>query len=74
LVFFDSYIPHRSATNDSLRPRRSLYVTYNRAAEGDRRDDYYADKRRSFPPEIERVAGVDYAAQAGPYNLANPIR
>jgi predicted HD phosphohydrolase len=74
LVFFDSYIPHRSATNDSVRPRRSLYVTYNRAAEGDRRTDYYADKRRSFPPEIERVAGVDYAAQAGPYNLANPIR
>jgi hypothetical protein len=74
IVFFDSYIPHRSPRNESDRPRRSLYITYNRASEGDRRDDYYADKRRTFPPEIERTPGIDYAAQAGPYNLANPIR
>ena len=74
IVFFDSYIPHRSPRNESDRPRRSLYITYNRASEGDRRDDYYADKRRTFPPEVERAPGIDYAAQAGPYNLANPIR
>ena len=74
IVFFDSYIPHRSPKNASKKPRRSLYITYNRASEGDRRDDYYADKRRTFPPEIEREPGIDYAAQAGPYNLANPIR
>ena len=74
IVFFDSYIPHRSPSNNSRRPRRSLYITYSRAREGDYRDRYYADKRSSFPPEIEREPGIDYLKNAGRYNLANPIR
>jgi len=74
VVFFDSYIPHRSPRNESERPRRSLYITYSRAAEGDCRDRYYADKRATFPPEIEREPGIDYLKRAGRYNLANPIR
>jgi putative nucleotidyltransferase with HDIG domain len=74
LVLFDSYIPHRSPDNRSDRSRRSLYVTYNRRSDGERRNDYYTDKRRRFPPEIEREPGVDYAALGGPYNLGNPIR
>lgn len=74
IVFFDSYIPHRSPRNESERARRSLYITYSRASEGDCRDMYYADKRSTFPPEIEREAGIDYAKKAGRYNLANPIR
>ena len=74
IVFFDSYIPHRSGPNRSDRTRRGLYVTYNRESEGDRRSDYYAHKRQSFPPECERVPGVDYSAGAAVYNLGNPIR
>ena len=57
VVFFDSYAPHRSAPNLTQHPRRVLYVTYNRLADGDHRAQYYADKRRSFPPDIEREAG-----------------
>ena len=74
VVFFDSYIPHRSKPNTSQTPRRALYITYNRASEGDVREDYYAHKRQAFPPECERIAGVDYSETAGPYNLGNPIR
>ncbi|MGB0637999.1 MAG: phytanoyl-CoA dioxygenase family protein [Myxococcota bacterium] len=74
IVFFDSYIPHRSPANTSDQSRRAAYVTYNRASEGSVRDRYFADKRSVFPPECERVEGVDYAATAGPYNLGNPIR
>ncbi len=74
VAFFDSYIPHRSGPNRSDRPRRGLYVTYNRAADGDRRADYFADKRATFPPEIEREPGVDYLSKAGRYNVGNPIR
>jgi len=74
IVFFDSYIPHRSPRNESNNPRRSLYITYSRASEGDCRERYYADKRNTFPPEIEREPGIDYAKKAGRYNLANPIR
>lgn len=73
IVFFDSYIPHRSHPNTSERSRRAMYITYNRLSEGSRRDDYFADKRLKFPPEVERVAGVDYSKSASIYNLANPI-
>lgn len=34
--------------------RRVLYMTYNRAAEGDHRARYYTDKRKSYPPDCER--------------------
>jgi len=74
IVFFDSYIPHRSPRNTSSRSRRALYITYNRQAEGDVRERYYADKRLHFPPECERTAGVDYTSNPSPYNLGNPIR
>jgi ectoine hydroxylase-related dioxygenase (phytanoyl-CoA dioxygenase family) len=59
-MFFDSYAPHRSAANLTESPRRVLYVTYNRASEGDHRARYFADKRESFPPDIEREAGKRY--------------
>ena len=73
LLFFDSYVPHRSGANRSDRPRRALYVTYNRASDGDYRGEYFAKKRAAFPPECERVAGKDYSAAASLYNLGNPI-
>lgn len=73
VLFFDSYLPHGSGANMSRSSRRALYVTYNRVSEGDRRDDYFAHKRLSFPPECERVPGVDYSKSAGVYNLGNPI-
>lgn len=59
-VFFDSFVPHRSAPNGTRDPRRVLYYTYNRASEGDHLAQYYADKRRSYPPDIEREAGREY--------------
>ena len=59
-VFFDSYAPHASGPNLTPEPRRVLYVTYNRRSAGDHRAQYYADKRRSFPPDIEREPGRTY--------------
>lgn len=60
-VFFDSYAPHRSAPNETEERRRVLLVTYGRAREGDHRESYFAAKRQSFPPDIEREAGKSYA-------------
>ncbi|MEE2969845.1 MAG: phytanoyl-CoA dioxygenase family protein, partial [Pseudomonadota bacterium] len=54
VVFFDSFIPHQSAPNLTDSPRRVLYVTYNPASDGDHREQYYADKRNSYPPDCER--------------------
>jgi len=53
-VFFDSYTPHGSGPNLTAERRRVLYITYNRRSAGDHRERYYADKRKSFPPDIER--------------------
>jgi ectoine hydroxylase-related dioxygenase (phytanoyl-CoA dioxygenase family) len=54
VVVFDSYVPHRSDTNRSDRPRRVLYLTYNAASRGDHRDRYYADKRAELAAAGER--------------------
>jgi len=54
VVFFDSFTPHRSAPNLSPHRRRILYITYGRASDGDQRERYFADKHKSFPPDIER--------------------
>ena len=59
-MFFDSYAPHRSGPNLTDSARRVLYVTYNKAADGDHRVQYFADKRKSFPPDIERAPGERY--------------
>ena len=59
-VFFDSFVPHRSAPNYTSDQRRVLYITYNRLSEGDHLARYYADKRRSYPPDCEREPGKQY--------------
>lgn len=59
-VFFDSFIPHRSGPNLTDKPRRVLYITYNRLSEGDHRVQYYVDKRASYPPDCERETGKQY--------------
>jgi len=60
VIFFDSYVPHRSAPNNTGKSRRVLYATYAKASEGDFRDRYYADKRASFPPDVERDPSKKY--------------
>ncbi|MEE8444879.1 MAG: phytanoyl-CoA dioxygenase family protein [Alphaproteobacteria bacterium] len=60
VAFFDSYAPHGSAPNLTDAPRCVLYVTYNRASAGDHRIRYYADKRESYPPDIDREPDKEY--------------
>ena len=43
IIFFDSYVPHRSGPNKTNAPRRVLYATYNKLSEGDARLQYYDD-------------------------------
>jgi hypothetical protein len=59
-IFFDSYAPHRSKPNLTSEPRRILYVTYNKSSEGDSRQQYYNDKRKSYPPDCEREPDKEY--------------
>lgn len=59
-LFFDSYVPHRSSANTSDKPRRALFITYNKQSDGYQLPAYYADKRAAFPPDIERPKGKKY--------------
>jgi len=60
VLLFDSFTPHASGPNLSDQRRRVLYITYNRRSAGDHRVRYYADKRKSFPPDIERDPAKTY--------------
>ena len=60
-VFFDSYAPHRSLPNKTDQSRRVLYITFNGASDGDNRAQYYADKRKNYPPDIVRDPDKNYA-------------
>lgn len=60
-VFFDSFAPHRSHPNHTDKARRVLYITYNKSSQGDSREQYYADKRKNYPPDIERDPDKDYS-------------
>lgn len=60
VAFFDCFVPHQSEPNLTDKPRRNLYLTYNRLSEGDAREKYFADKRKSYPPDYEREPGKQY--------------
>jgi putative nucleotidyltransferase with HDIG domain len=72
ILLFGSYLPHRSGPNKASTPRRALYATYNRAVDGNVRDEYFSEKRRVFPPDVEREAGKDYG-DSGVFNVGNPV-
>ena len=60
VVFFDCYAPHASEPNMSDAIRRIYYATYNRASAGDHMAQYYADKHKNFPPDIDRDPNQEY--------------
>ena len=60
IIYFDSYVPHASEPNTTSRSRRLYFATYNRLSEGNHLASYYADKRKNFPPDIEREQGKLY--------------
>ena len=64
-IFFNDYVPHRSANNfSSKKSRRSLFITYNSSEYGDKREVYYIDKRKSYPPNFERERNKEYVFKA----------
>ena len=60
VVLFDCFAPHASEPNMTGETRRVYYATYNRAANGYHMAQYYADKHKSFPPDIDRDPGKEY--------------
>jgi hypothetical protein len=62
ILFFGSHLAHRSGLNDSKKSRASVYATFAPAENNGQAgyDAYYADRRKTYPPEYERVPGKDY--------------
>jgi hypothetical protein len=60
VVVIDSYAPHSSEPNLTDQQRRIYFATYNRQSEGDHLAAYYADKRQTYPPDIERERDKEY--------------
>lgn len=74
LLVFGSHLAHRSAPNDTLDQRGSVYATYHTITDGtDLRERYYRDRRENFPPDHERILGKDYGAGVKRYAFAAPF-
>lgn len=71
ILFFDSFVPHRSFENKTENPRRIFYFTFNSSSYGDLYDRYLKKKRIEFPPDIERE-NKKVKLFGNKYNLANP--
>lgn len=60
LIIFNDYTPHRSSDNFSNSRRRMLFLTFNFKKDGDHRKKHFKDKRKNFPPNLERKMGKNY--------------
>ena len=58
LLLFDSFLPHRSSPNESSRWRRSAYLTYNKAVEGDFHAAYYQKKLQVWSEGKEATGSI----------------
>lgn len=60
VIFFDCYAPHASDANRTKSVRRIYYATYNKLSAGNHLEKYYADKHKTYPPDIDRQIGKEY--------------
>lgn len=59
LVFFDGYLPHRSHKNASLTNRRAMFLTYNKAVEGNFHEEYY-DAKHSRMRDFDSSKSISF--------------
>ncbi|MBS0628529.1 MAG: phytanoyl-CoA dioxygenase family protein [Verrucomicrobia bacterium] len=57
-LFFDAFVPHFSKPNNSDKPRRMAFLTYNYKKFGDLRETFFLEKRKRQPPIDERLSSV----------------
>lgn len=50
VILFDAYVPHGSPPNTGTRGRRNIFLTFNKASDGDMRAAYYRDKWANYAP------------------------
>ena len=60
MILFNSYVPHGSEANISDKRRCNIYLTYNKASDGNHRLSYFSEKRENYPPNNERDPDQEY--------------
>ncbi|EJT96646.1 PhyH-domain-containing protein [Dacryopinax primogenitus] len=74
MLIFGSFLAHRSGPNNSPHGRAAIYATYNAMSEGgDQHDDYYAHRRKIWPPTFEREPGKRYKEGFDLYAWGTPM-
>ena len=61
IILFNSYVPHGSEANTSNKRRCNIYLTYNKASDGNHRLKYFSEKRKNYPPNDERDPNQEYS-------------
>ena len=61
MILFNSYVPHGSEANTSDKRRCNIYLTYNKASDGNHRLNYFSEKRKNYPPNNERDPDQEYS-------------
>ena len=61
MILFNSYVPHGSEANTSDKRRCNIYLTYNKASDGNHRLNYFSEKRKNYPPNNERDPNQEYS-------------
>lgn len=61
VIFFNSYIPHKSSFNKNKNSRIQMYLTYNKKKDGNFRKKYLSEKIISYPPNNMRKKGIKYS-------------
>lgn len=65
IVIFDSFIPHKSFTNNTSEERPFIYFTYTPKSEGSYYEKYHQDKFKNVPPDIYREKDKIYRSNFG---------
>jgi len=59
-LFFDSFVPHMSNRNLTVKPRKAVYLTFNDADEGNLRDNYYMDRDIKLKNNHGRISTIGH--------------
>ena len=84
VILFGAYTPHRSGSNNTKKPRRMMYLTYNAKKDGDLRNLSGGEFQRVLiaraiakKPDLlvldEPVQGVDFKGELSLYKLIKKI-
>jgi len=59
-LFFNSFVPHKSDVNYTVKSRKAVYLTFNDSTEGDLRSQYYLDRSKILQVNKDRISTIGH--------------